>query len=42
MPDILDDSYQSARKELLIRAGYRALLAVPLLREDHMHRRAAV
>ena len=36
VPDILDDSYQSARKELLIRAGYRALLAVPLLREDHL------
>jgi GAF domain-containing protein len=36
VPDTLDDSYQSARKELLIRAGYRALLAVPLLREDHL------
>ena len=36
VPDILDDSYQSIRKELLIRAGYRALLAVPLLREDHL------
>jgi signal transduction histidine kinase len=36
VPDILDDSYQSGRKELLIRAGYRALLAVPLLREDHL------
>ena len=34
--DTLDDSYQSARKELLIRAGYCALLAVPLLREDHL------
>ena len=36
VPEMLDDSYQSARKELLIRAGYRALLAVPLLREDHI------
>ncbi len=36
VPDTLDDSYQSVRKELLIRAGYRALLAVPLLREDHL------
>src|SRR5258707_8117276 len=36
VPDTLDDSYQSARKELLIRAGFRALLAVPLLREDHL------
>ncbi|HZO39586.1 MAG TPA: ATP-binding protein, partial [Methylomirabilota bacterium] len=34
--DTLDDSYRSARKELLIRAGYRALLAVPLLREGHL------
>ena len=36
VPDTLDGSYHSARKELLIRAGYRALLAVPLLREDHL------
>ena len=36
IPDTLDGSYHSARKELLIRAGYRALLAVPLLREDHL------
>jgi signal transduction histidine kinase len=36
VPDTLDDSYRSARKELLIRAGYRALLAVPLLREGHL------
>ena len=33
---MLDDSYQSPRRELLIRAGYRALLAVPLLREEHI------
>ena len=36
VPDILDSSYQSTRKELLIRAGYRAVLTVPLLREDHL------
>jgi len=34
--DMLDDSYQSARREFLIRAGYRALLVVPLLREDQI------
>jgi signal transduction histidine kinase len=34
--DTLDESYQSARKELLVRAGTRALLAVPLLREGHL------
>ncbi len=36
VPDTLDDSYQSVRKELLLRAGYRALLAVPLLYEDQL------
>jgi len=36
VPDTLDESYQSARKELLIRAGWRALLTVPLLRENHL------
>ncbi len=36
VPDILEDSYKSARKELLIQAGYRAILVVPLLREDHL------
>jgi GAF domain-containing protein/anti-sigma regulatory factor (Ser/Thr protein kinase) len=36
VPDTLDDSYQSGRKDLLIRTGWRALLAVPLLREDHL------
>jgi len=36
VPDIRDDSYQSTRKEILIRAGYRAILTVPLLREDHV------
>jgi two-component system, NtrC family, sensor kinase len=34
--DIADDSYQSTRKDILIRAGYRAVLAVPLVREGHM------
>jgi GAF domain-containing protein len=34
--DTLDESYQSGRKELLVRAGTRALLAVPLLREGHL------
>ena len=28
--------YQSRIREILIRLGYRALLAVPLLREDHL------
>jgi signal transduction histidine kinase len=36
VPDILEESYQSGRKDLLVRAGYRAILAVPLLREDHL------
>ena len=36
VPDTLDDDYRSSRKELIIRAGYRALLAVPLVREDHL------
>jgi signal transduction protein with GAF and PtsI domain len=36
VPDILDDSYHSSRKELLVGAGYRAVLTVPLLREDHI------
>ena len=32
--DVLDESYQSRVRELLIRSGSRAVLAVPLLRED--------
>ncbi len=36
IPEMLDDSYQTPRREFLIRAGYRALLVVPLLREDHI------
>ena len=35
--DIADEEiYQSRARELLIRLGYRSLLAVPLLREDHL------
>ncbi len=35
--DIADESiYQSRVREVLVRLGYRALLAVPLLREDHL------
>ena len=34
--NVLDESYQSRVRELLIRSGSRALLAVPLLREDHL------
>jgi GAF domain-containing protein len=32
--DVLDKSYQSRLRELLIKSGARALLAVPLLREE--------
>jgi signal transduction histidine kinase len=35
--DIVDErSYQSRVREILIRCGYRAVLAVPLLREEHL------
>jgi GAF domain-containing protein len=35
--DIVDgSSYQSHLREILIRLGYRSLLAVPLLRESHL------
>jgi len=35
IPDILDEgAYQSSVREALVRTGHRALLAVPLLRED--------
>jgi len=35
--DIMDEgTYQSRIREILIRLGYRSLLAVPLLREDHL------
>ena len=36
IPDILDASYRSGVRELLVGSGYRALLAVPLLREEHL------
>ena len=36
VPDTRDDTYQSSRKERVVRAGYRALLAMPLVREDHL------
>ncbi|TAN53349.1 MAG: GAF domain-containing protein [Betaproteobacteria bacterium] len=36
IPEILDDSYQSRVRELLVGSGHRALLAVPLLREEHL------
>ncbi len=35
--DILDDrAYQSRVRKILIRTGHRALLTIPLLREDHL------
>jgi GAF domain-containing protein len=34
--DIMDASYHSGRKDILVRAGYRAVLAVPLVREGHL------
>jgi GAF domain-containing protein/CheY-like chemotaxis protein/sensor histidine kinase YesM len=37
IPDILSEpAYQSRVRDVLVRSGYRALLAVPLLREDHI------
>ncbi|MGH8673964.1 MAG: GAF domain-containing protein, partial [Burkholderiales bacterium] len=36
VPETQDESYQSRLRELVIRTGRRALLAVPLLREDHI------
>jgi signal transduction histidine kinase/CheY-like chemotaxis protein len=37
IPDILAEAaYQSRVREFLVRSGYRALLAVPLLREDRI------
>ena len=34
IPDITAEAYQSPVRDALVRAGYRALLAVPLVRED--------
>jgi signal transduction histidine kinase/DNA-binding response OmpR family regulator len=37
IPDILDEAaYRGRLRDVLVRAGYRALLAVPLLREEHI------
>jgi two-component system, NtrC family, sensor kinase len=36
VPDILDESYKSSRKDLLVRAGYRGILTVPLLHEQRI------
>ena len=36
IPEILDPSYQSRVRELLVESGLRALLTVPLLREGHV------
>jgi len=36
VPDITVDSYSSPISDALIQAGYRAVVAVPLIREDHL------
>jgi GAF domain-containing protein len=36
MSDILEAPTESRVRDVLVRAGYRALLAVPLVREDHL------
>jgi signal transduction histidine kinase len=36
LPDISDAPAESRVRGVLVRAGYRALLAVPLVREDHL------
>ena len=36
LPDILEAPAESRVRGVLVRAGYRALLAVPLVREDHL------
>jgi GAF domain-containing protein len=36
LPDILEAPTESRVRDVLVRAGYRALLAVPLTREDHL------
>jgi GAF domain-containing protein/anti-sigma regulatory factor (Ser/Thr protein kinase) len=36
IPEIQDESYKSRFREVLIRTGRRALLAVPLMREEHI------
>jgi GAF domain-containing protein len=36
VPDITDGAYSSPISDALIEAGYRAVVAVPLIREDHL------
>jgi GAF domain-containing protein/CheY-like chemotaxis protein len=36
IPDIQEGSYQSPLRDVLLRSGARALLAIPLLLEDHL------
>jgi signal transduction histidine kinase/CheY-like chemotaxis protein len=37
VPDIaVEGAYQSRQRDILLRAGFRALLSLPLLREDHV------
>ncbi|MGH7332528.1 MAG: GAF domain-containing protein, partial [Candidatus Rokuibacteriota bacterium] len=36
IPDLTVGAYQSPVRDLLAAAGYRALLAIPLIREDHV------
>src|SRR5262249_29886221 len=36
VPDITDGSYSSPISDALIEAGYRAVVAVPLMREEHL------
>jgi GAF domain-containing protein len=36
VPDVEDGSYHGTRKDVLVRAGYRAVLAVPLLSEERL------
>jgi GAF domain-containing protein len=36
VPDIRDENYRSTRKELLIEAGFRSVLTVPLLHENRI------
>jgi GAF domain-containing protein len=36
IPEMLDETYQTPRRDYVIREGFRALLVVPLVREDHI------
>src|SRR2546422_280227 len=43
IPDVtVEGAYRSRVREALLRTGFRALLAVPMLREDHIIRRLGV